>query len=223
MPWINSENYSAAMKLLNSTLSPVVFGHFEIAGFQMYRGQPNDHGLDKKLFDKFDLVCSGHFHHRSSEGAITYLGNPYEITWADYDDPRGFHIFDTDTLELQFIENPYRMFHKIYYDDTKEQKIDYDSYTGKHVKVIVVNKTDFYTFDQCLDKLYKVNPLEIKIIEDFEEFEDAKIDDAIDIEDTVSLLGHYVDAIETDMDKAKIKNTLKTLYVEALSVNKDGD
>ena len=32
--------------------------------------------------------------------------------------PRGFHIlFDTETRELEFIQNPYEMFHKIYYDD----------------------------------------------------------------------------------------------------------
>lgn len=221
VPWITNDNYSDALRQINDTSATVCFGHFEIAGFQMYRGQPNDHGLDKAIFDRFNLVCSGHFHHRSSEGPVHYLGNPYEITWADWDDPRGFHIFDTDTLELTFVENPHRMFHKITYDDTKKQKFDYAQYEGKHVKVVVLEKNDFYAFDQFLDSLYKVNPLEVKIIEDFEEFETATVDESVNVEDTVSLLGHYVEAIETDMDKNKIKATLKSLYIEALQADKE--
>lgn len=222
MPWINSENYSAAMKMLDTSLSPVCFGHFEIAGFQMYKGQPNEHGLSKDVFEKFDLVCSGHFHHRSNVKQIYYLGNPYEITWADHDDPRGFHIFDTQTLALQFVENPYKMFIKVYYDDTKKETHDFNALTSKHVKIIVVNKTDFYSFDHFLENVYKAAPLEVKILEDFEEFEEVAVDDAVDIEDTMSLLGHYVDSVETDMNKDKIKTTLKELYVEALQADKEG-
>lgn len=222
MPWINSENYSDSMKMLETSLSPVCFGHFEIAGFQMYKGQPNEHGLSKSVFDKFDLVCSGHFHHRSNVNQVHYLGNPYEITWADHDDPRGFHIFDTKTLALQFIENPYKMFIKVYYDDTKKEAYDFNALASKHVKIIVVNKTDFYSFDRFLENVYKAAPLEVKILEDFEEFEDAAVDDSVDIEDTMSLLGHYVDSVETDMNKEKIKTTLKELYVEALQADKEG-
>ena len=221
MPWICADNMATSFELLDKSMAPVCFGHFEIAGFQMYRGQANDHGLDKNIFDKFDLVCSGHFHHRSNVKQVHYLGNPYEITWADYDDPRGFHIFDTETLALQFIENPFRMFVKVYYDDTKKQEYDFNSLESKHVKIIVVNKTDFYSFDRFLDGVYKASPLEVKIIEDFDQFEEVAVDEDVNLEDTVSLLGHYVDSVETDMDKDKIKMTLKGLYVEALQADKE--
>ena len=42
----------------------------------------------KKIFEKFDTVFSGHFHHKSDDGQIYYLGAPYEITWSDYNDPK---------------------------------------------------------------------------------------------------------------------------------------
>jgi DNA repair exonuclease SbcCD nuclease subunit len=105
MPWICTDNYNQSMEAIKTTDAQVLFGHFEIAGFQMYKGHENDEGFDPKIFEKFDLVCSGHFHHRSSNGNINYLGNPYELTWADFEDPRGFHIFDTSTRELDFIPN----------------------------------------------------------------------------------------------------------------------
>lgn len=218
MPWICTDNYNQCMDAMKGSKSQVMFGHFEIAGFQMYKGHDNDDGFDPKLFSKFDLVCSGHFHHRSQGGNIAYLGNPYELTWADYDDPRGFHIFDTNDLSLEFIQNPFNIFCKFNYDDQKEDpaSIDTSTFANQHVKVIVTNKTDFYKFDQFIDRIYKHNPLELKIIEDMSEFEaEAFGDEEVDLEDTLTLLSQYVENLDTDADKDRIKTLMKTLYVEA--------
>lgn len=218
MPWICADNYGVCMDAIKESTDPVLFGHLELAGFVMHRGQSSDDGMDPKIFDKFDLVCSGHFHHRSQGKNIVYLGNPYEMTWNDYDDPRGFHIFDTKTLELTFIENTNRMFIRHVYDDTKEdpRSIDVSTFAEKNVKLVVANKTDFYEFDVFIDRLYKQNLLELKIIEDFSEFEaDALDDENIDVEDTMSMLNSFVDGIETDADKQRIKNLMRELYVEA--------
>jgi DNA repair exonuclease SbcCD nuclease subunit len=110
MPWICPENYQESLDMMQNTKAEICMGHFEIAGFSMYRGMESHDGLDKSIFEKFDLVFSGHYHHRSSDKHIHYLGNPYELTWQDYNDPRGFHLFDTDTRRLEYIPNPYRMF-----------------------------------------------------------------------------------------------------------------
>jgi DNA repair exonuclease SbcCD nuclease subunit len=218
MPWICSDNYAECMESIKNSTAPVLFGHLELAGFVMHKGQQNDEGMDPRIFDKFDLVCSGHFHHRSRSKNIQYLGNPYELTWNDYDDPRGFHIFDTQTLELEFIVNPYTMFDKFMYDDTKfnPDEFDVNVFTEKNIKLIVVNKTDFAKFDAFVDRLYRAGLLELKIIEDFSEFEaDALGDDEIDLEDTLTLLNTFVDSTETDSDRSRIKSLLKELYVEA--------
>ena len=218
MPWICTDNYNQSMEAIKTTDAQVLFGHFEIAGFQMYKGHENDEGFDPKIFEKFDTVCSGHFHHRSSNGNINYLGNPYELTWADFEDPRGFHIFDTSERSLDFIQNPFSIFSKVYYDDEKVDPsiVDVSQYANQHIKLIVVNKKDYYKYDQFIERLYKVNPLELKIIEDLSEFEsDALGDQEIDLEDTVTLLSQYVDSLETEADKDRIKTLMKTLYVEA--------
>ena len=218
MPWICTDNYNQSMEAIKTTDAQVMFGHLEIAGFQMYKGHENDEGFDPKIFEKFDLVCSGHFHHRSSNGNINYLGNPYEMTWADFEDPRGFHIFDTSERSLDFIQNPFSIFSKVYYDDEKvdPSTVDVSQYANQHIKLIVVNKKDYYKFDQFIERLYKVNPLELKIIEDLSEFEaDAMDDQEMDLEDTVTLLSQYVDSLDTEADKDRIKTLMKTLYVEA--------
>jgi DNA repair exonuclease SbcCD nuclease subunit len=218
MPWICSDNYQQCMDMIERTEAKRLFGHLEIAGFVMHRGQESEGGFDPKIFAKFEQVFSGHFHHRSTKGNITYLGNPYEMTWNDYDDPRGFHLYDTKTHELEFIENPYRMFHRIVYDDSNDinKNMELSNLKERMVKLVVANKTDFSEFDRFVDRLYAQNPLELKIIEDFSEFESEALDEEnLNLEDTMTLLSQYVDSLETDANKDRIKNILKTLYVEA--------
>ena len=220
MPWICPDNYDDSIKMIKDTKAQICMGHFEIAGFSMYRGMESHDGQDKKIFDKFDLVFSGHYHHKSDDKHIYYLGNPYELTWQDYNDPRGFHLFDLGTRKLEFIRNPYTMFSRIEYDDKDKEPIDLDKadLKDKYVKLIVVNKTDFYKFDKFIQKLYTKGCHDIKVVEDFSEFEDGELGEEINLEDTLSVLSHYVDSIETDVDKEKIKTYMRGLYTEAVNV-----
>lgn len=225
MPWICPENYEDSMETLKETDAEICMGHFEIAGFAMHRGMPSEEGLNRGLFRKFTHTFSGHYHHKSSANDIYYLGNPYELTWQDYGDDRGFHIFHLGSKELNFIKNPNVMFHRIVYDDKVEtiQEVmakDLTKFAGSYVKVVAVNKTNPYLFDQFMNKLYMVNPLDITIIEDSldltEGVEDDKIDEA---EDTITIINKYVDALENSgIDNTKLKTMLKELYVEALNL-----
>jgi DNA repair exonuclease SbcCD nuclease subunit len=219
MPWICPDNYQESLDEIKNTKAEICMGHFEIAGFAMHRGMESHDGLSKEIFDKFDMVFSGHYHHRSDDGHIYYLGNPYELTWQDFKDTRGFHLFDLERRELDFIPNPNTMFERIEYDDKEQDPIDLDSIdlTSKYVKLVVVNKTDYYKFDKFVQKLYNKGCHEIKIIEDMSEFQDGELGEEINLEDTVSVLSNYVDSIETDVDKEHIKTFMRTLYTEAVN------
>ena len=223
MPWINSSNYESSLQFLKETKSEVVFGHFEIAGFEMDRGNVCHSGLNKKVFDRFDIVLSGHFHHKSSSGNITYLGNQYEMTWADHGDQRGFHVFDTDTREIDFVKNPFKIFHKISYDDTEQdfeywKQYNYDNLKECYIKVIVVNKNNPYLFDNVIENLYKVGVADISIVEDFTEFEDENAEELIDqAEDTMTILSKYIDGLTLNVEPDKLKKIMRELYVESLT------
>jgi len=221
MPWINSDNYLECMDAIKETRAEIMMGHLEINGFEMHRGHICDTGFDINMFSKFDTVFSGHFHHKSTQGGISYLGNPYEITWSDYNDERGFHVFDTETRELTFIKNPYRMFYKIYYDDSKEtfesiKEKDYTPYSGTIVKVIVAQKNNPYWFDTLLDELYKADVADVSVVENVDlEFED---DDSVvdEAEDTLTILSNYIDTLNIQKNKKELDNLIRTLYNEAL-------
>lgn len=214
LPWINSENYNDCMKAIKTTKSKVCFSHLELAGFEMMRGLRNEGGMNADLFKKFDMVCTGHFHTKSIQNNITYLGTAYELFWTDYKDTKGFHIWDTETNELEYIVNPHRMFYKIWYKE--DETVDLKSLKGKYVKLIVEDKPNPYKFDVFVDKLYKADIADISIIED-----DADIDyeesDAADVtEDTMGLLSKYIDSYDIDVDKTKLKSIMNELYVAAL-------
>jgi DNA repair exonuclease SbcCD nuclease subunit len=213
IPWICKDNEKQIINFIDSSKTNICIGHFEINGFEMMKGVECHEGIDKALLKRYKQVYSGHFHTSSHKNNILYLGTPYELTWSDYGDIKGFYILDTKTEQIEFIKNPYNMFTKIYYDETK----DYSDLNtqDKYIKLIVVNKTNQQNFDKFVDNLYKSNPSELKIIEDLTEFESSTLDDNLNLEDTMTLLSEYVDGLETNADRLRIKNILKELYIEA--------
>ena len=217
IPWINSENEEKTIKLIKKTKCPVAMGHLEVKGFRIHRGYIMETGTDVSLFDKFERVYSGHYHTRSDNGTVYYLGYPYEMFWNDLNDTRGFHIFDTETLEHIPVNNPYKLFYNIYYEDTNYQTFDARQYENKIVKVIVRKKTDSKKFEKFLDKLYSVNVSELKIIENFALIESEEFE-AEESEDTISILNRYIQEAEVDFDKSIVTNILQEVYREACEV-----
>ena len=222
MPWINNSNYNHAMTHIKNTKAQVLFGHLDVAGFHMNKDMVSEGGLQPKIFENLDVVASGHFHTKSSIGNIHYLGTPYEITWSDYNDQKGFHVFDTETRTFERIVNPYRMFHKIFYDDKKKNleeltEYDFDSLKGAYVKVVVINKTNPYWFDVFIDKIYKSNPENLAIVDDHKHLDQTNEEELInEAEDTMTIMRKYIEGLDTPVDKKKLTSLISSLYNEAL-------
>jgi DNA repair exonuclease SbcCD nuclease subunit len=217
LPWINSENSEKSLKMIQKTKCKIAMGHLELNGFSPYRGHIMDSGMDANTFNNFKKVFSGHYHTRSDNGTVYYLGNPYEIYWNDVNDTRGFTIFDTETLEHTPIDNPYRMFYSIYYEDTPYQTFDIREYENKIVRVIVRKKTNQKQFEKFVDKLYTANVAELKIVENFQVQESEEFE-AFESEDTFSILQRYVNESECELNKTTITNILEEVYKEALEM-----
>ena len=219
MPWINPQNEIYSFGMMDETKADTMVSHLEVVGFEMHGGHFSESGFDKSQFKKFDTIFSGHYHKKSDDGQIYYLGTPYQMTWSDYNCPKGFHVFDTETRELTRIVNPQKIFEKIYYDDTQENYDihDVNQYRNKYIKLVVVNKNDLYKFDKFTDKLFKADCHEVKIIEDFTDLDANTVSDDIveNSQDTMTLLGKYIDDLDVNLDKTKLKTDISKLYHEA--------
>jgi hypothetical protein len=218
LPWICSENYDETLKQIKKSKAKIAMGHLELQGFRVNRNLVmEEHGLDPKIFDKFTKVFSGHYHTRSDNGKIFYLGNTYEMYWNDVNDTRGFHIFDTETFEHTPINNPYKLFYNIYYEDTPYQMFDTTEYANKIVKVIVRKKSKPKDFEKFIDKLYTVGIQDLKIIENFEIQENEEFEISED-ENTLTILNRYIEESEFEFDKNIIKGIFQDLYRQACEV-----
>ena len=222
VPWICDDNSKHSFELLANTEAQIVMGHLEIQGFEMYKGSMVSHGTVASLFDRFDMVFSGHFHHKSTNGQIWYLGNIGEFTWSDYDDPKGFHVFDTETRELEFVQNEYITFIKIFYDDSEEINLeDYEFVTSDMmVKVVIKNKNNLYLFDKFIDVLEKANPLDIQIVEDHLNLSLEDDEDIVnEAENTEDIFKKYIQSMDNvNVDKNKLEKKILELYSEAQSL-----
>tara|TARA_B110000495_G_scaffold202136_1_gene221369 strand:- start:983 stop:2044 length:1062 start_codon:yes stop_codon:yes gene_type:complete len=218
LPWITSENHSESMNFVKNCKASILGGHLELNGFDMMRGIKNTHGMSKEEFSRFELVLSGHFHTKSQQDNIMYLGTQMEFFWSDAHDPKHFHVLDTETREIEAIVNPFTLFEKITYDDTRT---DYNNYSlvnidNKFIKVVVINKSDPFTFDRFCDRIQAKNIHELKISENFEEFMGERVgDEGVSVEDTTTLLDSYVESVDTDLDKNRIKVEMRNLLTEA--------
>lgn len=224
LPWICDENRDATFEAIKNSKSPIVMGHLELNGYEMYRGHISDHGDDPKIFDKFDLVCSGHYHTRSNSSNIFYLGTPAQYTWSDYNDDKGFHILDTETRTLTFIQNPYTSFKKFFYDDLNKQMdevllFDANEFKDCYVKVVVKNKTNPYWFDLVIDRLEKSGAADLQVVEDHFNLDlEADSDIVNEAEDTMSIVRKFIGSMNINTDKKRVETIIQNLYIEAHAI-----
>ena len=221
VPWIDADNEERSIKFIKECKADIMAGHFDIIGYEMMKGIKCEHGLDRSLFKRFEAVYSGHFHTKSTQDNITYLGSQMEFFWNDAHDNKYFHILDTSTRELEAIRNPHTLHHRIRYDDSTTDYMEYDlsQVDNKFVKIVVINRKNQFTFDRFVDRIQNRDIHDLKIQETFDEFIGSNVgDDEISLEDTTELLNTYIDGVETELSKERIKKDVYNLMTEAQSL-----
>lgn len=219
VPWITNSNRQRTMDLIDQCNSKVVCGHLELNGFKMYRNTTEmTHGLDPRPFDKFNLVLTGHFHTHSTRGNIVYTGSPYEMNWSDADDPKGFWILDTETLDLERHESPLKLHRKVHWDNGGLLEGDY---SDQIVKVIVKRRDDTKAYDDFMKQLETLGPADVQVVEDHLHMDVVTDSEEVaTVEDTPVILRRAVEGVDFQ-DKPhlreKLSGFLMDIYSEAIS------
>lgn len=220
LPWIVKDTLEPTIDLIQRSNASIALGHLEIAGFVMHAGHVMDRsGLSPELFDKFDMTCSGHFHHRSHRGNIHYLGSPYEMSWSDYGNQKGFYIFDTETRNMEFFPNPYSMFHRVTFDGVNDPELDFNSINQKYIKFVIQGAAKQSVIDGWVEQIEKMDPYEIRIVDESTLLtEDTDDITAEELQDTLTIVSRYVDSLDTAVSKDAIKGKIFELYRTAMTV-----
>ena len=217
IPWINSDNSQSTYKTIKQSDCRIAMGHLELNGFRAHRGHIMEDGHDAKIYEKFDKVFSGHYHTRSDDGRIFYLGNPYQMFWSDVNDKRGFVIFDTETLEHKYLNNPNELYKIVRYNNTPRQTFKYQEYAGKIVKLIVEQRDSHKEYEKFIDGFDKVDLVDLNIVDQTVNIADTELN-VDEFEDTLSILDKYVDELEFSLSKSTLKSILRETYQEACNV-----
>ena len=214
IPWICEENAEEFVRERDDSKAKIAMGHLELCGFYANANYQMTHGMDHQTLSQFDSVFSGHYHKKSSSGNIHYLGNTYQLYWNDVDETRGFHFYDLESNELEFVPNPNIMFHKIYLK--KGKLINPNKYSMGYVKLIVEDSSDSKELSNLVNQLYRAGVHDVKVIETI----DLGVDDDVEIEseDTLTTLANYVNAMDDKINKENVIGIFRSLYIESQEV-----
>lgn len=212
LSWISPESRDRVNGRILETKCDVLCGHLKINNFEVIRGVVCETGMDQSMFDKFDRVLSGHFHVRSTNGRINYLGNPYQTTWGEAHDKKGFHVYDVVNDALRFVQNPSENYVIIRYED--DESFDFDKFRNKIVRVYF-DEYDPEKFESFVDKLEKV--CYSYVIDDVRE---TQIEDheSYCISDTTTLIKEWIDSmvVESRVDRKLLDEIVFSIYRESI-------
>jgi len=218
LPWICNQNRKRSIDLIKTTDAKLCIGHLEIEGFLMQPGQVNKEGINPSMFDKFNKTLSGHFHLRSSNKNIYYLGCPYQMNWSDYGLVKGFHILDSETQDLEFVKNPYDMYTRITIDSPfkAEKYLNKQSIKDHYVKIVIKENIDGIVLDDFVSKVEALSPYEVKIVDETMVHQRETID-IEHLEDTQQIISNYIKSIDTSVDDDKLTDKILDLYHRAMN------
>jgi len=217
VPWIfDNEKF---LEDMNKSTAEVCFGHFDVATFSM-GGKLSESSLTIQDFSKFKKVFSGHFHTPQvktfGKTEFVYCGSIAQYDWGEVGQKKGFYIFDTETLEYEFIENTVSAKHiKIFYGD----EIDPSVLSNNFVKVFIKESetSDDKKFDEFTKKITDSGSASIAtcIVK-----EETELDNTIEISEKgqtlLELINEYVALQEKIENKEIIISLLSTIYTESL-------
>ena len=229
LPWICADNEQETYRMIAAADARIVVGHLSVAGCIMHKGAVCDDGLESDLFSKFKTVITGHFHTKNDYKNIHYVGCPWDLIFTDADEDKGFHIFNTETHELEFVVNPFKIFNKLYYNDAGKTTDDniyypnwiYENLTGTYVKVFIQHKQNPFLFEKYQERISECNPASVIYVETppevlSEENSISLADDTLTIFKTA--LNDFSEVIQTDEQRIQMEKLITDLYMKALNV-----
>jgi len=213
LPWICADNYDQSLDFIKNTSANILCGHLELRGYEIMRGIKFSEGMTDEGLDKFEMVLSGHFHNKSTNKNVTYLGTQYEITFSDAEDVKGFHTFDTSTKELTFHKNNDKMFYLI--KDISEIT-DFSIYKDKYVKLLITDNFPKKDIENIISSIENANPFDLTIVENYTI---KNTDSTLDLsKDTITIINEEIDNLDIEISKESLKKITNEIYLEALDI-----
>jgi len=179
-----------------------ILGHFEIRHFHLVKGHmDNTAKLTAEFFTEnteVRNVFSGHYHIKDTKGLVKYLGTPWQINWSDYEEDKGFYVWnEDDTLDF-FENNTTKKFIKVKYNDNKN--------TDRNIEVSgLYSHSKLYTDKEYEELLPSIKKHEIKFF--VNEAKDRHFDEVL-------YMMKEANIASTVIDNQKMSEIIGTNYID---------
>ena len=214
IPWIYPIQTEETSEKIRVATDDVCCGHFDMIGVVYQGSTVSRKGLDTDIFSHFDHVFSGHYHKKSQY----YVGSPYQMTWADYEDKKRIIIYDTETNETEDIYLGDDIFVSLNYPGQKDHS-NLHGIENKIVRIIVDSKDIPSEFEDWIGIVEAHEPYDIDVKEKHlyvDVIEDDELDDETD---TLGVMLKSIDDLDLkEGERGVIKEILKQLYEKAKKV-----
>jgi len=227
MPWrSNDEEERSCLKEHRVYDCQYLFCHTNIRNLRFDNYRDVDEGLSINELSNFRRVYSGHIHWGQRRGNVTMVGNPYQMTRSDADNPKGWYILDFESNDEQFIENNFSpKFVKIYLNKFLERTVE------DLKSACTNNRVDLYIPSSYLIK-YQVTPIidilstitkKLEIIPFESDLQNEDLED--EVEGTFNVFGlceKYVSSMKNiDPDiKVKVLSKITQIYQKTIKDEK---
>ena len=200
--------------------SDIIFGHFELKGFNMAAHKICAHGLPAgNVLEKAPLVFTGHFHLRDERtyqtGTIIYVGSAYEQTWGDAGSTKGYYTLDINTKEYQFTRNNISPKHvKVHLSNILKHGVsdkDKKDFKSNWIKLVIDVKISPDNIDVLVTKLNTLQPLSLHIEYQCESVIDVDTDYEFKGVDIGDCIHEYIDLLAID-NKKDVSDRMLDLY-----------
>jgi hypothetical protein len=183
-----------------------------------------EEGLNYDDMDKFERVYSGHIHYAQRNKNVVMVGNAYQMTRSDGDNPKGVFLLDFETGEHQFIENDYTpKFVKLNLTKILDKTIDEikDSMRNNFVDLYIAsdipikyNLSGFMSMVQAEARKIEPNIYDEKTYIDIDSISE-EIQNGYKNFNVINLCDKFIESMNIDDDdKKRLGLTINKLYTD---------
>lgn len=208
IPWITNLNrYKEILKSINFNESDLILSHTEVFG-SIVNGSysiRDSNGISSDLFKVKTFL--GHYHERQD----LYVGSPISLNFGESSKNKGITIFDLETKETNFIQNPKS---ELYKTISLEELKDLDKEKIKFSKFIRILLTEKISEEEKINLIDKFSNKQIVFKPMYSEKSDSVTIKENTLEDIIK---EYVNAFAEDLDKERLLKMCKDLYERKLN------
>lgn len=219
MPWRKSHQDEVDC-ILEHAQAHYCFCHANISGMRFDARRLIEHGSDINAYSKLRRVFSGHIHYAQTNGNVTFVGNPYQMTRSDAGNRKGIHCLNLETSETEFYENNYSpKFIRLYLDKCHELTIGQLKEKCKNNFVDVYVKSEYLVKYPINGLINELNDIASKL--EVVAYEEEELDINVDYDKSLniySLCEKYVEQLSVDDEtKKKLNSKLFSLYNKTIT------